>query len=241
MNPKVIVIDGKTYKSIDDMPPDIRQKYEQAMRSLGDANDNQIPDAFETMNILADKDRDGVPEVLENIAAGHVLVNSMKIMVDGKEFDGLEHLPPEVRARYEEAMGKLDANRNGIPDFAEGMVNTGPTIEERRGTTAFSDPTDKPLPVSPTIAPDTSNGWMLVLSGLFILLLCAAGAGAVWYFFLKVAFTSGRYDCDFQNGAHLHWHQVQLSSVSKTSTRSPLTIVPMLFGSAKNPYRLAFD
>jgi hypothetical protein len=55
VNPKVIVIDGKTYRSPDEMPPDIRQKYEQAMRSLGDANGNQIPDAFETMNIFADK------------------------------------------------------------------------------------------------------------------------------------------------------------------------------------------
>jgi hypothetical protein len=27
MNPKMIVIDGKTYNSIEDMPPDIRQKY----------------------------------------------------------------------------------------------------------------------------------------------------------------------------------------------------------------------
>src|SRR5215216_1301713 len=96
VNPKVIVIDGKTYRSPDEMPPDIRQKYEQAMRSLGDANGNQIPDAFETMNIFADKDRDGVPDVLENIAAGHAVVNHMKIIIDGKEFDGVEHLPPEA-------------------------------------------------------------------------------------------------------------------------------------------------
>ena len=27
MKPKVIVIDGKTYNRIEDMPPDIRQKY----------------------------------------------------------------------------------------------------------------------------------------------------------------------------------------------------------------------
>lgn len=124
MNPKAIVIDGRTYNRVDEMPPEIRQKYEQAMRSLGDANHNQIPDAFETMNIFADKDKDGVPDVLENIRAGHAVVNSMKIIIDGKEFDGLENLPPEARARYEEAMGKLDANRNGIPDFAEGMINT---------------------------------------------------------------------------------------------------------------------
>jgi len=187
MNPKVIVIDGTTYQSVNEMPPDIRQKYEQAMRSLGDANSNKIPDVFETMNILADKDKDGVPDVLENIAASHATVNTMKIIVDGKEFDGLENLSPEARARYEAAMGKLDANRNGIPDFAEGMMNaanqnvmsvsSSPAVERPRRST--------PLPVSPTFTPDTSNGWMLVLAGLFLFVLCVAGVGAVWYFFLR--------------------------------------------------------
>lgn len=186
MNPKVIVIDGKTYHSVEEMPPDIRQKYEQAMRSLGDANRNQIPDAFETMNIFADKDKDGVPDVLENLTAGHAAASGMKIIIDGKEFDGLENLPPEARAKYEEAMGKLDANRNGIPDFAEGMLSSANQhVMSALTTTGEAPRRSSPLPASPTITPDTSNGWMLVSAGLFILLLCIAGAGAVWYFFLR--------------------------------------------------------
>jgi hypothetical protein len=186
MNSKVIVIDGKTYHSVEEMSPEIRQKYEQAMRSLGDANKNQIPDAFETMNIFADKDKDGAPDVLENLAAGHHVVNSMKIVIDGKEFDGLENLRPEARARYEEAMGKLDANRNGIPDFVEGMMGTGNQNLINVSNTVVEAPRrTRPLPTSPIITPDTSNGWMLMLAGLFILLLCIAGAGAVWYFFLR--------------------------------------------------------
>jgi hypothetical protein len=186
MNPKVIVIDGKTYHSVEEMPPEIRQKYEQAMRSLGDANKNQIPDAFETMNLFADKDKDGARDVLENLAASHHVVNSMKIVIDGKEFDGLENLPPEARARYEEAMGKLDANRNGIPDFVEGMMGTGNQNLMTVSSSNVETPRrSTPLPSSPTIAPDTSNGWMLMLAGLFIFALCVVGAGAVWYFFLR--------------------------------------------------------
>lgn len=186
MNPKIIVIDGKTYHSLDEMPPDIRKKYEQAMSSLGDANSNLIPDAFETMNIFADKDKDGVPDVLENLTAGHAAVSSMKIIVDGKELDGLENLPPEVRAKFEEAMGKLDTNRNGIPDAAEGMINTAnQNVMSASSTTRESPRRAAPLPVSPTITPDTSNGLMLVLAGLFIFLVCVAGAGAAWYLFLR--------------------------------------------------------
>jgi hypothetical protein len=190
MKPKIIVIDGKTYNSGEEMPPGVRQKYEAAIRSLGDANGNRIPDAFEGMNVLADKDKNGIPDIVENLAAGQVAVSSMKIIVDGKEFNGIENLPPEVRARYEEAMGKLDANRNGIPDFVEGMINTvnqnqampmptasGLGVEPPRRST--------PLPTSPTITPDTSNGLMLALAGLFIFLLCVIATGAVWYFFVR--------------------------------------------------------
>lgn len=187
MNSKLIVIDGKTYHSIEEMPSDIRQKYEQAMRSLGDANGNQIPDAFETMNIFADKNKDGVPDVLGNLVAGNAVVNSMKIVIDGKEFNGLENLPPEQRARYEEAMGKLDANRNGIPDFVEGLTNAPDQTANIATSFEAEMPrrSSTPLPVSPTITPDTSNGWMLALAALFILLLCVVGAAGVWYFFLR--------------------------------------------------------
>ena len=114
------------------------------------------------------------------------MVNSMKIIVDGKEFNGIENLPPEARARYEAAMGKLDANQNGIPDFVEGMIMT--TNQTSSSSTSFATETlrsSTPLPASPTIAPDTSNGLMLALAGLFIFLLCVFAAGAVWYFFLR--------------------------------------------------------
>jgi hypothetical protein len=188
MNPKLIVIDGKTYHSIEEMPPDIRQKYEQAARSLGDANDNRIPDAFETMNVFADKNSNGVPDMVDNLVAGNAVVNSMKIVVDGKEFSGLENLPPEYQARYQEAMRQLDANRNGIPDFAEGMTNA--TNQTANISTSFGmeTPTPRrstPLPVSPTLTPDTSNGWALALVAFFVLMLCAVAAAGGWYFFLR--------------------------------------------------------
>lgn len=186
MNPKLIVIDGKTYQSVDEMPPDIRQKYEQAMRALGDANDNQIPDAFETINIFADKNKDGVPDVLGTLVAGHAAASSMKIIIDGKEFDGLDGLPPESRAKFQEAMRSIDANRNGVPDVTESIMRTA-----NQNKMATSSPgmgaqhRSTSAPANSTVTPETSNGWMLVLSGLFLFLLCLAGVSAVWYFFLR--------------------------------------------------------
>jgi hypothetical protein len=34
--------------------------------------------------------------MLQEIASGHATVSSMKIVVDGKEFNGVEKLPPEA-------------------------------------------------------------------------------------------------------------------------------------------------
>ncbi|HSL43954.1 MAG TPA: hypothetical protein VK897_11025 [Anaerolineales bacterium] len=186
MNPRIIVIDGKTYQSVEDMPAEVRQKFQQAMRSLGDANNNNIPDAFETLNIFADKNKNGAPDVLENIVAGQAAVSSMKIVVDGNEFNGIEDLPPEARAKYQEAINQLDANRNGIPDFVEGMMSTtNQTTTISAGYETKFSPRSKPPPANTTITPDTSNGLMLVLTGLFILFLCVAGAAGVWYLFLR--------------------------------------------------------
>ena len=186
MNPKIIVIDGKTYNSIEEMPPEVRQKYEQAMQALGDANGNRIPDAFENMNIFADQDKNGMPDVVENLVAGQAVVNSMKIVVDGKEFNSLDGLPPEVRANYEAAMSKLDANKNGIPDFVEGMLKTTEqTISSPSNFVMETPPSSAPLPVTSPATPDTSNGLMLALAGLFLFLLCMIAGGAVWYFFLR--------------------------------------------------------
>jgi len=46
VNPRLIVINGKTYKNADEMPPDVRQQYEEAMSAL-DANRNGLPDFME--------------------------------------------------------------------------------------------------------------------------------------------------------------------------------------------------
>jgi hypothetical protein len=168
MNPKLIIIDGKTYNSVDEMPEEVRKKYEQAISSL------------------KDKDGDLIPDALENTLSNDMVLSSMKIIVDGKEFNRLEDLPPELRAKYEQAMGKLDANKNGMPDFLEGMIST--PIQTTNVETSFGTETARRpelSPVSPAIAPDTSNGWRLALAGLLILLLCIALAVIGWMAFMR--------------------------------------------------------
>lgn len=170
MNPKLIVIDGKTYNNVSEMPPEVRARYEQAMRGLEDVN------------------RDGMPDVFTAAASTPVMSSGMKFVVDGQEFNSIADLPPEARAKYEQAMGALDKNLNGIPDFVEGLLGMAPQTSVQPGVPAAPSPRPAlriPQTASPTISPDTSNGWTLVLLGGFLLFLCAAGAAGVWYFFLR--------------------------------------------------------
>src|SRR4026209_2894833 len=115
MNPRLIVIDGKTYKSVEEMPEDVRRNYESAMGQLADNDKNGIPDAFQNLVNYTDQDKDGLKGLASNI------ISSTKIIANGNEYNSLDELPPDVRAKYEQAMGALASNRNGVPDFFEGM------------------------------------------------------------------------------------------------------------------------
>jgi len=190
MNHKFIVIDGKTYNSVDEMPPDIRQKYEQAMSTFKDKNQNNIPDGFEHMNILAEKNNNGIPDIFENMSAASVVSNAMKFIVNGQEFNNLEDLPPEARARYEQAMGNLDKNQNGMPDILEGMMTiSNPSTFNVQSAPLTPSPrpaSRKPIPVNSTIEPESSGGWMLALTGIILVGLCLVIAAAgVWYFIYR--------------------------------------------------------
>lgn len=186
MKPTFIVIDGKTYKSVDEMPEDVRLKYEQAMGSSNQAQ-NQTPAAVESGNLLKDKNNNGMPDVFKNAFGVGNIMSSMKIMVDGKQVNSVNDLPPEARAKYDRAMSGLDANKNGVPDFMEGMMGTPQQASSVSTSFEAATPTPRsqPLVDSPTITPDTSNGWMLALLGILLLAVCVLGAIGVWYFFIR--------------------------------------------------------
>ena len=191
MQPKIIVIDGKTYSSVNEMPADVRQRYEQALATFRDQDGNRVPDVIESNNVLDDRNRNGIPDIIENTAGAPIVASAMKVLFDGREYNSLDDLPPDARAKYEKAMGTLDANRNGIPDFVEGMMG----VSQSQSTVSVSAPSfeadttrhapRQPMPVTPTIEPDRSNGLLLALLAIVLLFACAAAGIGIWYFFLR--------------------------------------------------------
>lgn len=96
MTPKII-FNGKEYTRIEDMPPEVRQAYEQAMGLLADKNQNGIPDIMEGM-------MGGAPSVSQSTLN---LTSPGQIIFNGQTYSNPDQLPPEARQKYEQAMKKL--------------------------------------------------------------------------------------------------------------------------------------
>lgn len=103
------VVNGQTYNSLEEMPPAVRASFE-AMGKLG--------------NLFADNNQNGVPDIIENaMGARTTVITSPTIIYEGKAYNNIEELPPEARAKYDQAMNKLaDNSQNGVPDVLEGAL-----------------------------------------------------------------------------------------------------------------------
>lgn len=195
MNPRLIVIDGKSYNSVDEMPPDIRALYEEAMRNV---SRDRLHNPVENLDPFTDRDGDGIADGFAAMPsaqnmAGNVM-NSAQIVVNGQTYNSLAELPPEYRATYEQAMGNLDANRNGIPDFVEGMLKmTGQAVPTATSNYDIATPghiqskahaQHKPQYNTSAIEPESNNNWVGLLIGIAFLGLCllTLAAGAWWFF-----------------------------------------------------------
>lgn len=162
-----ITFNGKTYDSLEQMPPDIRQAYESVMQVLADKNQNGVPDLFE--------------------GAVNAQATRARIVFNGQVYEHLDQLPPEAREKYEKMMGQWDKDHNGIPDFAERIATMGlpsapaSTSSLPPSEPTFSQPTAIPVsPSAPNLEPEQTGLRFGVLAVVLLALLCL-GALALWF------------------------------------------------------------
>jgi hypothetical protein len=154
-----IIFNGKEYNNLDEMPPDARRAYEAAMGQFND--------------MFADSDRDGLPDIFENIPSSSVQVfSTSKIFFDGKEYNSVEDMPAEARQKYEQAFE--DKNRDGIPDAFENLGQGNVLVSSQQATP------NTPLP--PTAVHTTvgfSPNILLIIAGVIIVFLLVVVAALV--------------------------------------------------------------
>ena len=175
-----IIFNGKTYNSLEEMPPGVRQAYEAIM------------------NVLGDKNKNGVPDLLENLPDGalrqtfNVQVNRPTIIHDGQVYHSVDELPADLRAKYEEKMNALDADHNGIPDILEGRMGNSASASPDPAPTPSLAPSEPDFPVSaaipisatPVIEPeDNSSSLRWIILGAGLLFIVCLGVLAAWLIF----------------------------------------------------------
>lgn len=182
MNTK-IVFNGQEYNSVDEMPPEARQAYEQAMSVFADKNQNGTPDLFEgralpgqiLASVFADRDGNGTPDLLEG--QGGLASRPQAIVYEGKVYTSLEELPAEARQKYEAGMGKLSA---AIGKLGGTAANTDATMAWMESLAARQKappaaPQATPDPVisfsNDVVQPDTGNRRVVFLLALFVLVV----------------------------------------------------------------------
>ena len=91
-----IVFNGKQYDSVDAMPPDVRKEYEVALETLRKAGDEEI------LSLLQ---RGGETRIRTTVR---------EIVVNGKKYDSVDAMPPDVRRSYERATARLASEGAGV-------------------------------------------------------------------------------------------------------------------------------
>src|SRR5437899_8815736 len=79
-----IVFNGQEYDSVDAMPPDVRKEYDVALETLRKSGGEEI------LSVLQ---RD------MGVSGTHIKATFREIVVNGKKYDSVDAMPPDVRRR----------------------------------------------------------------------------------------------------------------------------------------------
>ena len=159
-----IIFNGKEYNSLEEMPPDARRAYEDAMGQIN--------------NVFADADRDGIPDILENIPTSGVQVfATSKIFFNGQEYNSVDDMPLEARQKYQQAFE--DKNRDGIPDVFENLGQGNMPLSPMSSSSQTIPKTQTPITHTQVgFSPDLR----LILAAVVIVFLLIVITGLVLFF-----------------------------------------------------------
>jgi hypothetical protein len=95
--PTRITVNGVEYRSVEEMPPDVRAEYDRMMSLLADRNNDGGPDILEDQHVTA-------PAAQSKLTASVSKVT--RININGQKYDRWEDVPPELRQMIDQAQAK---------------------------------------------------------------------------------------------------------------------------------------
>ena len=99
---EILTFNGRTYQSVDAMPPEVRHMYERLLSALPDV------------------DGDGVPDVLQGRSIDVVRSGQItQIVANGQVYSSVDDMPLDLRQAYVRGMQQIDRDQDGIPDAVE--------------------------------------------------------------------------------------------------------------------------
>lgn len=110
-----ITVNGVEYRSVDEMPPDVRQQYDRAMKILADRDGNGVPDIRQGKAPSGQaSDAGDVKNVVTTVT------RTSRYFINGREYQRLEDIPADLRAMLGRAGAKprIDPDTSARSDSA---------------------------------------------------------------------------------------------------------------------------
>jgi hypothetical protein len=133
------VVNGKEYASVEEMPPELREAYEKAMRSGAGM-------------------RIGKPQVRMET----------KIVFNGKKYESLEAMPADVRRIYQSVMKSVETGQVS-PEMLSAALGDDPSLTRENRVVHASVDLAKPIEPKSSFSPQWVIGGLVLLGIVFML------------------------------------------------------------------------
>ncbi len=187
---ETILFNGKAYRSVSEMPTEVRQMYERVSQLMSDENQDGIPDliqsgglqglrqAFQIAKDFAQTSPGGGPWTQEALTV--IQITDSAITVNGKTFGSVEEMPPEIRAVYEKSL--QSATPSSLNIYADDWRSEQPDTAFQSQTSQRSrSPATPSSPVATHETVDSNARFVWLLVAFLVLIGLAA---VLWFFFL---------------------------------------------------------
>ncbi len=177
---KKIIVNGQEYSSVEEMPPDVRRQYEQAMSALADRDGDGVPDIMQS-GLSGMSGMEGLGDGFHKVE----VETRSEYVVDGNEYSSLDEMPPEVREMFGRMTRDLpDGEGRGTHREFEVEIIEGDTPGMRasgsRRLPHRSGTSPSPRPTSGESPSRGGLGWLVALIlGLALLWVLMTGC-APW-------------------------------------------------------------